>query len=63
MIMITYLLRGDRLLASLAELLNCLCVVAQILLAANEDDRQALAEVKDFRNPLSNRARVSKLLI
>lgn len=49
---ITYLLRGDGLLAGLAKLLNGLGIVAQILFAANEDDRQALAEVKNFGNPL-----------
>lgn len=44
----TYLLGSDRLLACLAELLNSLVVVAQILLATNEDDGKALAEVKDL---------------
>lgn len=50
---ITYLLRGDGLLAGLTQLLNGLGIVAQILFAANEDDGQALAEVKNFGNPLS----------
>lgn len=49
---LTYLLRGDGLLAGLAELLDGLGIVAQILLAANENDGQALAEVKNFGNPL-----------
>lgn len=48
----THLLRSDRLLAGLAELLDGLVVVAQILLAADEDDGKALTEVKDLRNPL-----------
>lgn len=41
----THLLGGHRLLGSLVELLDGLLVVAQILLAANQDDGQALAEV------------------
>lgn len=48
----TYLLRGDGLLAGLAELLNGLVVVSQILLATNQDDGKALAEVKNLRDPL-----------
>jgi hypothetical protein len=47
-----YLLRSDWLLRSLVQLLNRLLVVSQILLAANQDDRQTLAEVKDLRDPL-----------
>lgn len=35
------------------QLLNRLLVVAKILLAANEDDGQALAEVQDLGDPLS----------
>lgn len=34
------------------KLLNGLGVMAQIHLAANEDDGKSLAEVKDFRDPL-----------
>jgi hypothetical protein len=34
------------------QLLNRLLVKAQILLAANEDDGQTLAEVEDFGDPL-----------
>lgn len=34
------------------ELLNRLLVEAKILLAADEDDGQALAEVQDLGNPL-----------
>jgi hypothetical protein len=41
-------------LAGLAELLNGLLVVSQILLAADEDDGQALAEVQNLRDPLWN---------
>ena len=48
----TYLLGGDGLLARLAKLLDGLSVVAQILLAADQDDGQALAEMKNFGNPL-----------
>ncbi len=51
-LVITYLLRGNGLLACLAKLLNGLGVVAEILFAANEDDRKALAEVKNLGNPL-----------
>ena len=44
----TYLLSGDRLLACLVQLFLGLGVVSEILLAANQDDGQALAEVQDF---------------
>lgn len=47
-----YLLRADGLLGGLVQLLNGLGVVAQILLAANKDDWEALAEVKDLGDPL-----------
>lgn len=50
--LITYLLRRDGLLASLPQLLNGLLVETQILLATNEDDGKALAEVKNLGNPL-----------
>ena len=50
----TYLLGGDRLLARLAELLNGLLVVAKILLASDQDDGEALAEVKNLRDPLQS---------
>jgi hypothetical protein len=50
----TYLLGRDGLLARLAKLLNSLVVVAQILLAANQNDGEALAEVKNLRDPLSS---------
>lgn len=46
------LLGGDGLLAGLAQLLNGLGVVAKILLAADQDDRQALAEVQNLGDPL-----------
>lgn len=46
------LFRRDRLLARLTQLFNCLRVVAQILLAANQDDGQALAKVQNLGNPL-----------
>ena len=48
----TYLLRGHRLLRSLVQLLNSFLVISQILLAADEDDGQALAEMQDFGDPL-----------
>lgn len=47
-----YLFSGDGLLASLAQLLCDLGVESQVFLAANKDDGKALAEVKDFGNPL-----------
>lgn len=43
------------------ELLNRLLVVAQILLAADEDDGQALAEVQDLRDPLQRVSGVDRL--
>lgn len=49
---LTYLLRGNGLLACLAKLLNRLVVVTQILLTTDENDGQALAEVQDLRDPL-----------
>jgi len=50
-----HLLGRNGLLAGLAKLLDGLLVVTQILLAADEDDGKALAEVKDFGNPLQTR--------
>lgn len=47
-----YLLRSDRLLRGLVQLLDGLLVVAQILLAADEDNGEALAEMKDLGDPL-----------
>lgn len=44
----THLFSGDRLLACLVQLLLGLGVISEILLAANQDDGQALAEVEDF---------------
>lgn len=49
----TYLLRRDGLLASLAELLNRLGVVAQILFASNKNNGKALAEMENLGDPLS----------
>lgn len=49
---VCYLLGGDGLLARLSQLLNRLLVVSEILLAANKDDGEALAEVKNLRDPL-----------
>ena len=47
-----YLLWGDWLLGCLMQFLDCLLVIPQVLLAANEDYRKTLAEMKDLRNPL-----------
>ena len=49
---LTDLLGGYRLLGSLVQLLDGLLVEAQILLAADQDDGQALAEVQDLGDPL-----------
>jgi hypothetical protein len=49
---VTNLLGGNRLLGSLVQLLNRLLVESQILLAANEDDGQTLAEVQNLGDPL-----------
>ena len=54
-----YLFRGDGLLRCLVQLLNGLLVVSQILLAADEDDGQAGAEVQDLGNPLEEKDSVS----
>ncbi len=48
----TYLLHGHRLLRRLVQLLDGLWVESQILLTANEDDRETGAEVEHFRYPL-----------
>jgi len=49
---LTYLLGRHGLLARLAKLLDGLGVVSEILLAANQDDGETLAEVENFRDPL-----------
>ena len=46
------LLGCDGLLRRLVQLLNRLLVKAQVLLASNEDDGKALAEVEDLGDPL-----------
>lgn len=51
----THLFWCHRLLRRLVQLLNCLLVISQILLAADQDDGESLAEMEDFRDPLSNR--------
>lgn len=47
-LLVTYLLWRHWLLRGLVQLLDCLLVVSEILLAADENDGQALAEVEDF---------------
>lgn len=47
-----YLFVGDGVLGGLVQLLDRLGVVAQITLAANQDDGKARAEVQDLRDPL-----------
>ena len=49
---LTYLFGGNGLLAGLAEFLDGLGVVAQILLAADEDNWDVTAEVENLRVPL-----------
>jgi len=49
---VTHLLVGDGALGSLGQLINSLAVLAQILLAADEDNRETLAEVQNLGNPL-----------
>jgi hypothetical protein len=48
----TNLLRGHRTLVGLPELLDCLRVTSQVLLATNQDDGQAGAKVHDLGDPL-----------
>jgi hypothetical protein len=48
----SYLLGRNELLAGLAQLLDGLGVVSQILLASDQNDGQALAEVKNLGDPL-----------
>lgn len=47
-----YSFGSNRLLVGLLQLGIGLLVVTKILLAANQNDRQALAEVKNLGNPL-----------
>jgi len=48
----TYLGLGDGLLRRLCEFLDGLGVVPQVLLAADQDDRKSMAEMKNLRDPL-----------
>ena len=57
--MLTDLLGGYRLLGRLVQLLDSLLIETQILLAADKDDGQALAEVQHFRDPLHDTRPVS----
>jgi hypothetical protein len=47
-----YLVRGDRSLRGLVQLIDGLLVVTEIDLASNQNDREALAEMKNLRDPL-----------
>jgi hypothetical protein len=49
---VPYLLWCNRLLAGLVKLLDGLLVVAEILLATNEDNWKPLAEMQHFGDPL-----------
>ena len=49
---LTYLLGSDGALGGLVQLLNGLGVVTQILLATNQDNGEALAEVENLGDPL-----------
>jgi hypothetical protein len=49
---VTYLFRSDWLLGGLVQLLNGLGVMTKILLATDENDGEALAEVKNLGDPL-----------
>ena len=51
----THLLRGDRPLVGAPELLDDTRVTAEILLQTNENDREAIAEVRNFGVPLQGR--------
>ena len=48
----TYLLRGDWLLGGLCKFFLGSRVMSEIVLATNEDDGKALAEMEDFGDPL-----------
>lgn len=47
-----YLVLRDGALGGLGKLINSLAVVAKILLATDEDDRETLAEVQNLGDPL-----------
>jgi len=46
------LLWGNWFLGGLMQFLNGLRIVPEVLLASNEDNRKALAEMENFRDPL-----------
>jgi hypothetical protein len=48
-----YLVLRNGALGGLGKLINSLAVIAKILLTADEDNRETLAEVQNLRNPLS----------
>jgi hypothetical protein len=49
---LTYLLGGNRLLGSFVKLLNGSLIKSEILLATDENDGQALAEMENLGDPL-----------
>lgn len=49
-----YLFGRHRLLTCLSKFLDRLLIISQILLATDQNDRQALAEMKDLRDPLQS---------
>lgn len=49
-------------MAGLAQLFNRLGVVAEILLAANENDRKALAEMQNLGDPLQKEEHVLAII-
>lgn len=55
----THLFESDGSLRSLVQLINRLLVVTEINLASNQNDRKALAEVKNLGDPLKDYIKVS----
>jgi hypothetical protein len=49
---LSYLFWGNWLLAGLVELFDSLLIITQILLATDEDDGEATAEMQNLGNPL-----------
>jgi hypothetical protein len=59
----THLFECDGSLRGLVQLINRLLVVTEIDLAANQNDRKALAEVKNLRDPLQYCSKSAGVLI